>query len=671
MGRITLRDLRGASSAAASLPLKPTNGDMVAQYPGGAYIGSTTDGAWVETGSLAVSGGGISLPWGMGITWSQDGAALTKDIASTTNAGVGVTVDGKTVTVNAPSGSSRIVEWTLGGSTAAWVNGDGTLNTEGYITFIGNKDKSITTNGGDLAFYNAAFNKVTTMDDDGNWAISSQTPLASGAGSTVTPHSMSVFDANQDFLKSQLVRVAAGTDWTTAAWRIQRVVDATNEAWIQFGYGLNGDRIGGAIGNGSNTTISWDSVGSFSIAGNFTANGFATFGDGTLQEVVKINGTSAGTGGGSSLWFQQSGVTHSSIGSYSSVIGGAYDNRLVIYGALGIVNYHDTSFLSTIEVAGAATFSSNVNVNGTLTAIGAGHTIGSTSTEVDLFFSYSNSVAYRAYFSNTSNGTFGLNYTNASGAYTGTAWTMNNQTGAVTFNQNVNLLNGNGLSWSGGYTATVGSGGATLAFNAPAGSTEIVAFNVNGAPGSHITNDGTYWVDGSGGIRVGYNSGTANSIDTSGWFRSSGNTGWYNATYGIGVYAIDGTYVRTYNNASMAAADFVLTSDRRLKTGIRPFVMKSRLNPVTYFHMEKGFEEDGFISQDFEDDYPSMVGADPSNGMLNLSYSRTTVILAAQANRTEDALAQLRKEFDALRERYENTLWKRFKRWLSNRLSLS
>lgn len=55
---------------------------------------------------------------------------------------------------------------------------------------------------------------------------------------------------------------------------------------------------------------------------------------------------------------------------------------------------------------------------------------------------------------------------------------------------------------------------------------------------------------------------TGKSFYTDNWFRSSGNTGWYNETYGGGIHMSDTTYVRTYNsrhlyvsaNAANAAA---------------------------------------------------------------------------------------------------------------------
>ncbi|NEG94393.1 hypothetical protein [Leclercia adecarboxylata] len=41
---------------------------------------------------------------------------------------------------------------------------------------------------------------------------------------------------------------------------------------------------------------------------------------------------------------------------------------------------------------------------------------------------------------------------------------------------------------------------------------------------------------------------TYNTIKMSNWFRSTGDTGWFNETYGGGIYMIDSLYVRIYNN---------------------------------------------------------------------------------------------------------------------------
>lgn len=44
---------------------------------------------------------------------------------------------------------------------------------------------------------------------------------------------------------------------------------------------------------------------------------------------------------------------------------------------------------------------------------------------------------------------------------------------------------------------------------------------------------------------------TVNTIYTNNWFRSNGSTGWYNQTYGGGVYMVDPTWVRTYGSKNL------------------------------------------------------------------------------------------------------------------------
>lgn len=64
---------------------------------------------------------------------------------------------------------------------------------------------------------------------------------------------------------------------------------------------------------------------------------------------------------------------------------------------------------------------------------------------------------------------------------------------------------------------------------------------------------------------------------SSGWLRTVGSTGWYNETYGGGMYMVDSTYVRVYNNKSFYVSGNILatggitaktTSDMRLKNRV-------------------------------------------------------------------------------------------------------
>ena len=56
---------------------------------------------------------------------------------------------------------------------------------------------------------------------------------------------------------------------------------------------------------------------------------------------------------------------------------------------------------------------------------------------------------------------------------------------------------------------------------------------------------------------------TCESMITSDWFRSLGGTGWYNETYGGGIYMKDSTYVRVYNSKG-----FVVDGVSHLQNGI-------------------------------------------------------------------------------------------------------
>ncbi|WP_428232477.1 tail fiber domain-containing protein [Flavobacterium sp.] len=73
---------------------------------------------------------------------------------------------------------------------------------------------------------------------------------------------------------------------------------------------------------------------------------------------------------------------------------------------------------------------------------------------------------------------------------------------------------------------------------------------------------------------AGYDAGVANSFSCDGWFRSGGSSGWYNATYGGGIWMQNATNVEIYgnkqllvNNTIMATGDVIAYySDERLKT---------------------------------------------------------------------------------------------------------
>jgi hypothetical protein len=54
-----------------------------------------------------------------------------------------------------------------------------------------------------------------------------------------------------------------------------------------------------------------------------------------------------------------------------------------------------------------------------------------------------------------------------------------------------------------------------------------------------------------------YEATMANTIYSYGWFRSYGSTGWYNETYGGGIYMIDTTWVRTYASKNFYCDSYI------------------------------------------------------------------------------------------------------------------
>lgn len=159
-----------------------------------------------------------------------------------------------------------------------------------------------------------------------------------------------------------------------------------------------------------------------------------------------------------------------------------------------------------------------------------------------------------------------------------------------------------------------------------------------------------------------------NSISCSGWFRSSGSTGWYNQTYGGGIFMDDPYSVKVYNGKQIRIpmapnqaniridrsghlsviggqgtmfAQFINTdtfdglyptglqigsitidntgtstsfntgSDKRIKKDIssisNPIEIINNINPVEYYMINSETRTHGFIAQELYEYYPNMV----------------------------------------------------------------
>lgn len=194
----------------------------------------------------------------------------------------------------------------------------------------------------------------------------------------------------------------------------------------------------------------------------------------------------------------------------------------------------------------------------------------------------------------------------------------------------------------------VGNNGGSYRSDIKFGSGQIT-FAVSGGSGGvgdnfTFTSAGNFTAAGTvtgNRIVLGYDSGVANSINTTDWLRSSGNVGWYSASYGGGVYMIDGTYVRAYNGKAFAASDFVVTSDKNQKKHIRDLEYRGRLIPRSFTMRETNKGSFGFVAQEVRKLYPEAVSDWNTAGekYLSVSYNLLTAVIAHQVNTVEDDLA--------------------------------
>ena len=79
---------------------------------------------------------------------------------------------------------------------------------------------------------------------------------------------------------------------------------------------------------------------------------------------------------------------------------------------------------------------------------------------------------------------------------------------------------------------------------------------------------------------TGYDSGIANSISCSNWFRSNGNSGWFNDTYGGGITMTDATYVRVYNNKAFWVDNNIVATGEITAFGASDIRLKSNIKQI-------------------------------------------------------------------------------------------
>ena len=95
---------------------------------------------------------------------------------------------------------------------------------------------------------------LTGLTTSGQVAIS-RGALGTTAGNEISFINPNATTTNSDFLDTRLIRNSNGSDWTTAVWRMGRLVDTTRMGFIQFGDGAGAQDVRLGVGTTTYGTI--------------------------------------------------------------------------------------------------------------------------------------------------------------------------------------------------------------------------------------------------------------------------------------------------------------------------------------------------------------------------------------------------------------------------------
>lgn len=200
--------------------------------------------------------------------------------------------------------------------------------------------------------------------------------LANTAGTSITPFQVNDWDLNGDALQQILFRTANGAGWDTAAWRLQRKVDATFMGYVEFNnqgskplaFGLANtefahfDQNGSFITNG-NTVV----TGTLVASGLSSLNGGVWVGPASGKASLSLNSA----GDQSIIHLYDSGNEKWQIGNNPGSDQFFILNNAHSFNALTIDNATNNIALGgSISATGNSSFS-NVSISGSLSVSGA------------------------------------------------------------------------------------------------------------------------------------------------------------------------------------------------------------------------------------------------------------------------------------------------------------
>ncbi|MBL7664795.1 MAG: tail fiber domain-containing protein [Bacteriovoracaceae bacterium] len=145
----------------------------------------------------------------------------------------------------------------------------------------------------------------------------------------------------------------------------------------------------------------------------------------------------------------------------------------------------------------------------------------------------------------------------------------------------------------------------------------------------------------------------AGEVTATNWFRSRGATGWYNQTYGGGIWMQGASTVEVYGSknfavpgATASANSFVYSSDIRLKQNVEPIDNALEkilsLQGVEFEWKKDGKQDVGFIAQDVQKIEPKLVETLPQKeAYLAVKYGNITAILVEAVKEIKTMIDEL------------------------------
>lgn len=128
--------------------------------------------------------------------------------------------------------------------------------------------------------------------------------------------------------------------------------------------------------------------------------------------------------------------------------------------------------------------------------------------------------------------------------------------------------------------------------------------------------------------------GCFHTLYTSNWFRSTGNTGWYNETYNGGIYMDDTIWIKIFNDKSFHAGSGVIRTDNSLQVGESGVNFYAKRSGDGYFQSSLGIGNTNTLYRLYVD------GDSAVNGRLAILHGR---YVSNQNSRYQNSAIEIRE----------------------------